>query len=132
MRIIDSFRVAVGAVCVCTLAAPMMAQGAGRVKAQSDGSVAKAPSDSVTVVAGPHYQAGALYRWFFGSTYRDLWTTPMRVPVFDFQHLRGRGSHPTKEARRQSDEVASASRPRTDRSMSSACRTRRSTPRRRR
>ncbi|MGH7574738.1 MAG: hypothetical protein ACREM1_06365, partial [Longimicrobiales bacterium] len=37
--------------------------------------------DSATVVAGPRYSAGAVKRWLLGSRYRDLWTTPIRVPV---------------------------------------------------
>jgi len=81
----------------CAFASSVDAQGTGRVtKSQSDGSIARAPKDSVTVVAGQHYKAGDLYRWFFGNTYRDLWTTPMRVPVFDWHTYAG-GLHPTKE-----------------------------------
>ena len=52
--------------------------------------------ESVTVIAGQHYQAGAFHRWFFGDNYRDLWTTPIRVPVFDWHSFAG-GLHPTKE-----------------------------------
>ncbi len=40
--------------------------------------------DSVTVVAGD-YSAGWLKRFFFGSDYRDLWTTPIPVPYLDLQ-----------------------------------------------
>ncbi len=39
--------------------------------------------DSVTVVAGPDYESGRLNRWLFGSSYRDLWTTPITVPYLD-------------------------------------------------
>lgn len=48
-------------------------------------SVAVSPviaQDSVTVVAGD-YAAGWFKRWLFGSDYRDLWTTPIRVPVLN-------------------------------------------------
>ncbi len=38
--------------------------------------------DTVTVIAG-RYAAGGLHRALFGSRYRDLWTTPIRVPVLD-------------------------------------------------
>jgi len=34
-----------------------------------------------TVVAGEQYRAPALHRWFYGSGYRDLWTTPIELPV---------------------------------------------------
>jgi hypothetical protein len=94
----SSFRAVICATaCAGAIALPVAAQRGGSVtKVQSDGSIAKAPLDSVTIVAGPRYKAGELYRWFFGNTYRDLWTTPMRVPVFDFHTYAG-GLHPTKE-----------------------------------
>lgn len=41
------------------------------------------PRDSVTKAAGAHYKAGGFHRGLFGGTYRDLWTTPIRVPVLD-------------------------------------------------
>jgi hypothetical protein len=44
--------------------------------------------DSVTVVAGD-YSAGWLKRIFFGGDYRDLWTTPIRVPYLDLQGFAG-------------------------------------------
>jgi hypothetical protein len=37
--------------------------------------------DSVTVVAGARYAAGSTERRLLGTEYRDLWTTPVRVPV---------------------------------------------------
>jgi hypothetical protein len=52
--------------------------------------------ESVTVAAGARYQAGTLYRWFAGGTYRDLWAMPIRVPVLDWETYLG-GLHPTKE-----------------------------------
>ncbi len=33
--------------------------------------------DSVTVVPAPEYEAGGLHKLFFGSGWRDLWTTPI-------------------------------------------------------
>lgn len=42
-----------------------------------------APDSSVVVVPGPQFRAGGLHRLFLGSTHRDLWTTPIRVPVLD-------------------------------------------------
>ncbi|MDX1529908.1 MAG: BamA/TamA family outer membrane protein [Rhodothermales bacterium] len=35
------------------------------------------------VVADPERAAGPLKRFFFGSGYRDVWTTPVEVPVLD-------------------------------------------------
>lgn len=48
--------------------------------------------ESVTLVAGD-YSAGWLKRLIFGSDYRDLWTTPIRVPVLDIGGIRGRPGH---------------------------------------
>ena len=48
-----------------------------------------APKDSATVVPGAHYGAGSFHRFFFGSRYRELWTTPIKVPVLDLQHFAG-------------------------------------------
>lgn len=39
--------------------------------------------DTVTIVPGAHYARSGAYRFFFGAHYRDLWTTPIRVPVID-------------------------------------------------
>src|SRR5512132_3671481 len=52
--------------------------------------------DSVTIAAGKRYEAGRFSRFFLGDTYRDLWTTPIRVPVLDLEHYAG-GLKPLKE-----------------------------------
>ena len=74
-----------------------MACAASRAAAQT-GMTPSTPvkPESVTVAAGERYQAGALHRWFSGGTYRDLWATPIRVPLLDWQTYLG-GLHPTKE-----------------------------------
>jgi hypothetical protein len=46
-------------------------------------------TDSVTVVAAESYRAGGLYRLLAGAGYRDLWTTPITVPVADLSRLGG-------------------------------------------
>ena len=38
-------------------------------------------TDSVTIAASPRYASTGFKRFFLGDTYRDLWTTPIRVPV---------------------------------------------------
>ena len=38
-------------------------------------------ADSATVIAGKEYEAGPLEESLLGRSYRDLWTTPVRVPV---------------------------------------------------
>lgn len=49
---------------------------------------------TATVAAGPQYAAGGLHRFLFGAHYRDLWTTPVEVPVLDL-HRTGGGLTPT-------------------------------------
>ena len=50
---------------------------------------------TVTAVAGPEYKAGWLHRFFLGSHYRYLWTTPVRAEVLDLDTVAG-GLRPTK------------------------------------
>jgi hypothetical protein len=42
-----------------------------------------------TVVAGAHYRAGWFHRLMLGAHYRDLWTTPIDVPVLDLDRFAG-------------------------------------------
>ena len=44
---------------------------------------------TVSVIPGPEYQAGWWHRVFFGSQWRDLWGTPITVPVLDMQTYAG-------------------------------------------
>lgn len=64
---------------------------ASAARAQDDG-FPRVPGaragDTVTVIAG-RYAAGGLHRVLFGSRYRDLWTTPIRVPVLDLDREAG-------------------------------------------
>lgn len=41
------------------------------------------PGAKAVVVAGKRYATGPLQRWFLGSTWRNVWTTPVKVDVFD-------------------------------------------------
>ena len=52
--------------------------------------------DSVVVVPGEIYRAGGLHQSLLGKNYRDVWTTPIKVPVLDLKGFRG-GLKPTKE-----------------------------------
>lgn len=49
------------------------------------------PTDSgqVVVVPGAIYERGGTHRALFGAGYRDLWTTPIEVPVVDLSKLGG-------------------------------------------
>ena len=74
------------AVLACSLLAPPLSAQAG--------GPAPPPRDSITVVSGGEYGAGGLFKAFMGSGYRDLWTTPIRVPVADLARWGGGGLTP--------------------------------------
>jgi len=67
---------------------------AGRAAAQLD-PAPKVGDKTATVAAGTRYQGGSLRRFFLGDTYRDLWATPITVPVLDISTYAG-GLKPTK------------------------------------
>jgi len=48
-----------------------------------------AQNDSVTVAAGMMYKAGKFKRFLLGDHYRDSWTTPVTVPVLNFEKAKG-------------------------------------------
>ena len=41
------------------------------------------------VVPGERFRVGGFKRWFYGSNYRDLWTTPIEVAVLDLNSVGG-------------------------------------------
>ena len=47
-----------------------------------------------TVVIGPQYRAGAVHRWLWGADYRDLYATPVALPILDLRSYAG-GLRPT-------------------------------------
>lgn len=53
-------------------------------------------SEQRTVVPGKHYKAGWFHEVFFGSHWRDLWTTPVKVGVVDMEKYGG-GLIPTEK-----------------------------------
>lgn len=59
------------------------------------GATEAVAQDSATVVADPDLGKGSLRRWVLGNHYRDLWTTPIRVPVLDLSR-EGRGLTPLR------------------------------------
>jgi hypothetical protein len=63
--------------------------------AQSSADAASSTNESVAVVPGSHYRAGGLHKLFFGSGYRKVWTTPVRVPVLNLENFAG-GLTPTR------------------------------------
>jgi hypothetical protein len=78
------------------VAALVVTATASPVQAQHATPRTPTTTDTVTVAAGAHYQAGALHRFFLGGAYRDLWTAPIRVPVLNLQTYAG-GLRPLKE-----------------------------------
>jgi hypothetical protein len=53
-------------------------------------SVWAAEGDSTqTVTIGPEYAASALHSFWLGAGYRDLWTTPVTIPVLDLKTYAG-------------------------------------------
>jgi hypothetical protein len=64
--------------------------------AAQSGDTPVASRDTVVVPASTSYNAGSLHRRLLGDNYRDLWATPMRVPVLDLGTFAG-GLHPLKE-----------------------------------
>ena len=46
-------------------------------------------SEQRTIAAGSRYRRGGLYRFLFGADYRDLWTTPVSLPVLDVERFAG-------------------------------------------
>ena len=62
---------------------------AGIAGAQGAGAPPVAALDSVVVTPGAAYDASGLHSFFFGRHYRDLWTTPIRVPVLDLDRFAG-------------------------------------------
>jgi len=77
--------------CAAALTALAAIPVAGPAAAQ-----AYAPAESVTVVPGPQFKAGGLHRLFFGTRYRETWTTPIRVPVLRLDRFGG-GLTPTQK-----------------------------------
>jgi hypothetical protein len=53
-------------------------------------------TDTITTTIGADYASGGLHRWLLGSGYRDIWTTPVRVPVLDLANTAG-GLTPERE-----------------------------------
>src|SRR5215213_5489601 len=63
--------------------------------AQSQGASPPPASRDTVLAANPGYKAGGFQSLMMGDEYRDLWTTPIRVPILDLQKFAG-GLRPTK------------------------------------
>ncbi len=69
-------------------------QGQGELRAQEPPPLR--PPDSVWAVAAPYCSAGALTSAIAGGGYRELWTTPIRVPVARLDVLAEGGLSPVR------------------------------------
>ena len=56
-----------------------------------------AVGESASVAAGARYHGDGVTRWFDGDAYRDLWMTPIRVPVLSLQTFVPGGLRVVKE-----------------------------------
>ena len=85
------------------LALALMLPPLADIEAQT--GTTSAGADTTRVAPGPQYDTGWLHRVFFGSHYRDLWSTPIEAPGARPGHLRRRpqGDAPR---RRRADQVA--------------------------
>ncbi|MEO8193472.1 MAG: hypothetical protein ABI681_06445, partial [Gemmatimonadales bacterium] len=78
---------------VVGLTLKLTAVSAGDVEGQAQ--AVNATPDSVLIRAHAEYAAGSLHRFLLGDNYRDLWTTPIKVPLLDLRSYAG-GIRPTK------------------------------------
>lgn len=76
---------------VLIVAAPSALPAQDSARQESAGYVAftQKRTDFVTVAAGERYAAGGLERALLGARYRDLWITPIQVPVLDLASYAG-------------------------------------------
>ncbi len=70
------------------IAACLVGTGAARGQ-QAARPLPQPGSPPVAVAPGAHYGAGGLHRMFLGGGYRDLWVTPIEVPVLDLARYAG-------------------------------------------
>ncbi|HEU5311842.1 MAG TPA: hypothetical protein VFV24_10350, partial [Candidatus Eisenbacteria bacterium] len=47
------------------------------------------PTETRTVALGPEYSTSGFHTFWFGEGYRDLWTTPVTLPVLDLESFAG-------------------------------------------
>lgn len=78
-------RLANPCVMLCALAMAGAASAQGRTPQIPD----SAAEDSTMVTPGTRYHAGAFQRFLLGTGWRDVWTTPITVPVLDIATYAG-------------------------------------------
>jgi hypothetical protein len=70
--------------CIVTILATLL--GSAALASEADPGLGP---EQRTIVAGERYRKGGLYRFLFGADYRDLWTTPVSLPVLDLKAFAG-------------------------------------------
>jgi hypothetical protein len=65
------------------------------VSALAQGASAPPATKDTVLPASEKYKAGGFHRFLLGDNYRDLWATPIKVPILDLQSFAG-GIRPTK------------------------------------
>jgi hypothetical protein len=78
----------------CALVLPLALAAAGCASVPRT-APCSAPPGSRCIVANANYAAGPTFRTWFGSGYRDVWTTPAVIPVLDLERTAG-GLAPVK------------------------------------
>jgi hypothetical protein len=72
-----------------TLGPSIAAALAALLVSASAGAEEVTASGRRTITAGERYRKGGFYRFLFGADYRDLWTTPVSLPVLDVDRFAG-------------------------------------------
>ena len=73
-------------VTLCAVALAGITSAEGQAPAALDGTTM---DKSVVVTPGARYEAGGFKRFLFGTGWRELWTTPVTVPVLDLESHAG-------------------------------------------
>ena len=74
---------------ICVAGATSLAITAGTTPLDAQSARPGIGPDSARVVAGPDFAAGGFHRSMLGDNYRDLWTTPVRLPVLHLDQFAG-------------------------------------------
>ena len=74
----------------------LLASCSGHPAAGFVGRQVGADSATVRLAAGPQYARGAVWRFFWGAHYRDIWTMPVTVPVLRLATAASGGLTPVK------------------------------------
>jgi hypothetical protein len=73
----------------CVMLCAVALAGAARADGQAPATVDSTRKDTVIVTPGARYEAGAFKRVLLGRGWRDVWTTPISVPVLDVETYAG-------------------------------------------